>query len=103
VWDSNNVGLKGIKIILEGIEHSQTLKVLSIKNTNIGNTGIKLVAEGLTNNDTLEELDISSNSVTIEGFIPLCDSILTNRIRILKAKNNLLGDDSMKYFASIVK
>lgn len=51
---------------------------------------------------TLEELDISSNSVTIEGFIPLCDSILTNKIKVLKSRNNLLGDDSMRYFASTV-
>lgn len=102
VWDSNNVGLKGIKLILEGVQASSCLKKLSIKNINIGDTGVKLIAEGLFNNKLLEELDISSNSVTIEGFIPLCDSILTNKIKVLKSKNNLLGDDSMKYFAKTV-
>lgn len=78
------------------------LKVLSLKNTNIGNTGIKLIAEGIANNTSIEELDISSNSVSLEGFIPLCDCLLTNNIKTFKCTNNLLGDDSMKYFASTV-
>lgn len=73
-----------------------------MKNVNIGDTGIKLISEGLFENEHLEELDISSNSLTIEGFIPLCDSILTNNIQSLKCRNNLLGDESMKYFASTV-
>jgi Ran GTPase-activating protein (RanGAP) involved in mRNA processing and transport len=102
VWDSNNIGLKGIRIILEGVQSSKSLKKISLQNTNIGNTGVKIIAEGLIGNQVLEELDVSSNSITIEGFIPLCDALLSNQIKIFKCKNNLLGDDSMKYFSSTV-
>lgn len=86
--------------MVEGVQLSQTLKKISLKNTNIGNTGVRIFAEGITGNRTLEEIDISSNAVTIEGFIPICEALSTNNISSFKSRNNLLGDDSMKYFSS---
>lgn len=102
IWNSNNIGIKGIRIIIEGVQGSKSLKSLSLQNTNIGNLGIKIISEGLIGNKTLESLDVSSNSVSFEGFIPLCNSILTNNIKIFKCRNNLLGDECMKYFANTV-
>lgn len=101
-WDSNIIGIKGIKLFIEGIRHSMTLHHLSIKNTGIGNAGLKMLAEGLKDNKYLEILDVSSNSITFESFAELCDCLNYNKIKILKARNNLLGDESMKYFADIV-
>ena len=101
-WDSNFIGAKGIKLFIEGIRSSQTLKHLSIKNTGIGNPGLKLLAEGLRENEILISLDISSNSITFESFSDLCDSLNFNKIKKLKARNNLLGDESMKYFSDII-
>jgi hypothetical protein len=101
-WDSNNIGLKGIKYIVEGIQSSKRLKCLSLKNTNIGNNGVKILAEGLRGNKSLEVLDLSSNSITYESFIEICESLNTNLIKTFKAKNNLLGDESMKYFSKTI-
>jgi len=38
----------------------------------------------------------------MEGFIPLTECLKTCNIHTLKAKNNLLGDESMKYFSSAI-
>jgi Ran GTPase-activating protein (RanGAP) involved in mRNA processing and transport len=101
-WDSNIIGTKGIKLFIEGIRSSPTLRELSIKNTGIGNPGLRLLAEGLRDNETLKGLDISSNSITFESFADLCDALNYNKIRNLKARNNLLGDESMKYFSDLI-
>lgn len=101
-WDSNNIGQKGIKFVVEGVHRSKSIRHLSLKNTNIGNNGVKLLAEGLRNNKYLEVLDISSNSINLESFADICDSLMTNRITTIKAKNNLLGDESMEYFARTI-
>jgi hypothetical protein len=53
-------------------------------------------------NDILETLDLSSNSIDAEGFIGLCESLNTNKIRSIKLKNNLLGDESMKLFSKTI-
>ena len=101
-WDSNIIGTNGIKLFIEGIRSSQILKHLSIKNTGIGNPGLRLLAEGLRENITLTSLDISSNSITFESFADLCDALNYNKIQVLKARNNLLGDESMKYFSELI-
>lgn len=101
-WDSNYIGTKGIKLFIEAIRSNNTLKVLSLKNTGIGNPGLKLLAEGIRDNEVLQNLDISSNSITFESFADLCDCLNYNKIKHLKARNNLLGDESMKYFSDLV-
>ncbi len=47
----------------------------------------------------LDTLDISSNAITYDNFTDICECLNTNKITCLKAKNNLLGDNSMEYFA----
>ena len=102
IWNGNNVGLKGINFIVEALKDSTKLKSLSLKNTSIGVSGIQSLADGLFSNKYLEILDIGSNSINFQSFRELCDSLNNNKIRILKCKNNLLGDDSMKYFAETI-
>jgi Ran GTPase-activating protein (RanGAP) involved in mRNA processing and transport len=63
---------------------------------------LKLLAEGIKDNEVLQSIDISSNSITFESFADLCDSLNYNKIKHLKARNNLLGDESMKYFSDLV-
>ena len=78
------------------------IKSLSLKNTSIGVTGIQSLADGLFSNKCLEILDIGSNSINYESFKEICDALNSNKIRCLKCKNNLLGDESMKYFADTI-
>ena len=99
IWNGNYIGFKGINFIVESLEFKTKLKSLSLRNANIGKKGIKLLAEGITNNTFLEILDLGSNSIIYKSFVYLCDSLNTNKIRIFRCRNNLLGDDSMKYFA----
>ena len=102
IWNGNYVGLKGINFIVEALKHKSKLKSLSLRNTSIGKLGVKTLAEGLIKNEFLQILDLGSNSIIFDSFKYLCDSINTNKIRILRCKNNLLGDDSMKYFSEII-
>ena len=99
IWNGNYVGFKGINYIVEALDQQTKLKSLSLRNTSIGKKGIKLLSEGLTNNNYLEILDLGSNAIVYKSFIFICDCLNTNKIKILRCKNNLLGDDSMKYFA----
>lgn len=72
---------------------------MSLKDTGLGNNGVKCLAEGLRYNKLMNGLDISSNSISIEGFISVCEMLLVTNIKQLKSKNNLLGDESAKIFS----
>ena len=102
IWSGNYVGFKGVNFIIDSIKLATKLKSLSLRNTAIGKKGIKVLAEGLTNNNFLEILDIGSNAIVYESFVYLCDCLNTNKIRIFRCRNNILGDDSMKYFADTI-
>ena len=102
IWNGNYVGFKGIGFIVESLNQKNKLKSLSLRNTSIGKKGIKELAKGLLDNNFLEILDLSSNSIVYQSFIYLCDCLNTNKIKIFRCRNNLLGDDSMKYFADVI-
>ena len=102
IWNGNYVGLKGINFIVEALNEKTKLKSLSLRNTSIGKKGIRELAKGLCDNQFLEILDLSSNSIIYQSFIYLCDCLNTNKIKIFRCRNNLLGDDSMKYFAETI-
>ena len=99
IWNGNYVGLKGINYIVEALKANSKIKSLSLRNTSIGKVGVQSLALGLFKNEHLKILDLGSNSITFESFKDLCDSLNHNKIKILRCKNNLLGDESMKYFA----
>ena len=102
IWNGNYVGLKGINFIVDALKNKSKLKSLSLRNSSIGKIGVKTLAEGLKNNEFLQILDLGSNSIVYESFKYLCDCMNTNKIRIFRMKNNLLGDDSMQYFAETI-
>ena len=102
IWNGNYVGLKGINFIVEALKGNSKIKSLSLRNTSIGKVGVQSLALGLYKNEHLKILDLGSNSITFESFKDLCDSLNNNKIRILRCKNNLLGDESAKYFAESI-
>ena len=102
IWNGNYVGLKGINYIVEALKKNSKIKSLSLRNTSIGKVGVQSLALGLFKNEYLKILDLGSNSITFESFKDLCDSLNNNKIKILRCKNNLLGDESVKYFAETI-
>ena len=102
IWNGNFVGLKGINFIVDALKANSKIKSLSLRNTSIGKVGVQSLALGLYKNEHLKILDLGSNSITFESFKDLCDSLNNNKIRILRCKNNLLGDESAKYFAESI-
>ena len=102
IWNGNYVGLKGINYIVEALKGNSKIKSLSLRNASIGKVGVQSLALGLFKNEHLKILDLGSNSITFESFKDLCDSLNNNKIRILRCKNNLLGDESVKYFSETV-
>jgi len=102
IWNGNYVGIKGINYIVEALKSNSKIKSLSLRNTSIGKIGVQSLALGLFKNEYLKILDLGSNSITFESFKDLCDSLNNNKIRILRCRNNLLGDESAKYFAESI-
>ena len=102
IWNGNFVGLKGINFIVDALKENSKIKSLSLRNTSIGKVGVQSLALGLYKNEHLKILDLGSNSITFESFKDLCDSLNNNKIKILRCKNNLLGDESAKYFAESI-
>jgi len=102
IWNGNFVGIKGINFIVDALKGNSKIKSLSLRNTSIGKVGVQSLALGLYKNEHLKILDLGSNSITFESFKDLCDSLNNNKIRILRCKNNLLGDESAKYFAESI-
>ena len=102
IWNGNYVGIKGINYIVEALKANSKIKSLSLRNTSIGKVGVQSLALGLFKNEYLKILDLGSNSITFESFKDLCDSLNNNKIKILRCKNNLLGDESAKYFAESI-
>ena len=102
IWNGNYVGFKGVNYVVEALNQKTKLKSLSLRNTSIGKKGIRELAQGLVDNNFLEILDLSSNSIIYQSFTYLCDCLNTNKIRVFRCRNNLLGDDSMKYFAETI-
>ena len=102
IWNGNYVGFKGVKFLVEALNKKTKLKSLSLRNTGIGKKGIRELSKGLTGNNFLEILDLSSNYIVYNSFIYLCDCFNENKIKIFRCRNNLLGDESMKYFADTI-
>lgn len=99
IWNGNFIGIKGINFIVDALKQGSKLKSLSLRNTSIGKAGIQTLAKGLYKNEYLKILDLGSNSMTYESFITLCDSLNNNKVKTLRLRNNLLQDESAKYFA----
>ena len=99
IWNGNFIGIKGINFIVDALKHGSKLKSLSLRNTSIGKVGVQTLAEGLYKNEYLKILDLGSNSITFESFVDLCNCLNNNKVKTLRLRNNLLKDESAKYFA----
>ena len=99
IWNGNFVGIKGINFIVDALKQGSKIKSLSLRNSSIGRAGIQTLSAGLYKNEHLKILDLGSNSITFESFKDLCDSLNHNKIKTLRLRNNLLKDESAKYFS----
>ena len=102
IWNGNNVELKGINYIIEGLNKKIKLKSLCLKNTALGEDAIKALAIGLTNNECLKILDLGANNINYESFKDICDCLNKTKIKIFRCKHNSLGDESVKYFSETI-
>ena len=102
IWNGNFVGIKGINFIVDALKQGSKIKSLSLRNASIGKVGVRILSAGLYKNEYLKILDLGSNSITFESFKDLCDSLNNNRIKTLRLRNNLLKDESAKYFSETI-
>ena len=102
IWNGNFVGIKGINFIVDALKQGSKIKSLSLRNASIGKVGVQILSAGLYKNEYLKILDLGSNSITFESFKDLCDSLNNNRIKTLRLRNNLLKDESAKYFSETI-
>ena len=102
VWNGNNVELKGINFIIEGLNKQIKLKSLCLRNTSLSEEAIKALAIGLTNNECLKILDLGANNINYKSFKDICDCLNKNKIKIFRCKQNSLGDESVKYFSETI-
>ena len=102
IWNGNFVGIKGINFIVDALKEGSKIKSLSLRNASIGKVGLQTLSAGLYGNEYLKILDLGSNSITFESFKDLCDSLNNNKVRTLRLRNNLLKDESAKYFSETI-
>ena len=102
IWNGNFVGIKGINFIVDALKEGSKIKSLSLRNASIGKVGLQTLSAGLYGNEYLKILDLGSNSITFERFKDLCDSLNNNKVRTLRLRNNLLKDESAKYFSETI-
>ena len=102
IWNGNNVELKGINFIIEGLKNQIKLKSLCLRNTSLSQEAIKALAAGLINNECLKIIDLGANNINFESFKDICDCLNKNKIKIFRCKNNSLGDESTKYFSETI-
>ena len=100
IWNGNKVSLSGINALLEGINNkNMKLKSLCLRNTSLTEEALKKLSKGLINNDTLKILDIGENNISFSSFKDLCDALTHSKIKIIRCKDNSLGDECAKYFS----
>jgi len=102
IWNGNNVELKGINFIIEGLNKQIKLKSLCLRNTSLNEEAIKALAKGLINNECLKIIDLGANNINFKSFKDICDCLNKNKIKIFRCKNNSLGDESVKYFSETI-
>ena len=102
IWNGNFVGIKGINFIVDALKEGSRIKSLSLRNASIGKVGLQTLSAGLYGKEYLKILDLGSNSITFESFKDLCDSLNNNKVKTLRLRNNLLKDESAKYFAETI-
>jgi Ran GTPase-activating protein (RanGAP) involved in mRNA processing and transport len=103
IWNGNNVELKGINFIVEGLNNKNIkLKSLCLRNTSLTEEALKILAKGLINNECLKILDIGANNINYLSFKDLCDALTKTKIKIFRCKGNSLGDESAKYFSETI-
>ena len=102
IWNGNNVELKGINFIIEGLNKKVKIKSLCLRNTSLNEEAIKALAKGLINNECLRIIDLGANNINFNSFKDICDCLNKNKIRIFRCKNNSLGDESVKYFSETI-
>ena len=102
IWNGNNVELKGINFIIEGLNKQIKLKSLCLRNTSLNEEAIKALAKGLVNNECLKIIDLGANNINFKSFKDICDCLNKNKIKIFRCKNNSLGDESVKYFSETI-
>lgn len=74
----NNIGIIGIKAIIEASKFNNNIVYLDLHNNNISNEEVKLISEFLTNNRTLKHLDILGNKITPEGVKVIIEALREN-------------------------
>jgi len=103
IWNGNNVELKGINYIIEGLNNKNNkIKSLCLRNTSLTEGALKTLSKGLINNECLRILDIGTNNINYLSFKDLCDSLNKSKIKIFRCKGNSLGDECAKYFSETI-
>ena len=102
IWNGNNIESKGINFIIEALKNQIKLKSLCLRNTSLNEEAIKSLAAGLINNECLKIIDLGENNINYESFKNICDCLNKNKIKIFRCKNNVLGDESAKYFSETI-
>lgn len=92
----NELGPKGVEYIAQGIIYQQGgLVSLNLRGNGIRDRGLEILAEAINDSETLEELDIALNDLTPEGIQFLARILPDSQLKVLNLSRNLLGDESL--------
>ena len=108
-FESNNITVDGIKSLIVGLQHWQSLQNLNLRNNKIGDDGAKVLSAGLRHSCNLQVLDLSWNeirgagTVALAGALKSCTSLVS-----LSLESNHVTDigaealrDSLKHWENL--
>ena len=93
----------GTRQLALGVSRSASLKSLNVKANMIGDKGMTLLAASVQSCASLIELDVSMNEIGPEGFQALCEALPFTNLQTLVCCRNMLGDEILELFASIIE
>ena len=97
---SCSMSLSDISIISIGINMNTSLCKLNLNSNNLGNKGVKKLIENITKNLTLKQLSLANNLISLDGFKSIADYIVQNSNLIyLDIGYNHINNDSIDVLA----
>ena len=92
-----------ISIILEGLLHNNTLKILKLNTNRITSDCEIAIAYMLAHNNTLQELYLNSNMITSNGIIAIAKSLINNNtLQELNLYGNSYDDHIIQIYSEFI-
>ena len=82
-------------IIAHGLCLNKTIRILDLSRNNLGHKGVKLIVEALTGSPMLRSLDLSYNNIGNSGAMSLTQLLPKTNLLELRIQGNNISQEGM--------